>query len=113
MAYLTFRKDYHFFGNSEVRSRDSSVGIVNRLRAGLQGFDSRKGQRIFLSSTVFRMSRDSSVGIATGYRLGDRMIGVRFPAGARNFSLRHRVQTGSGAQPASYPTVTRGSLPGV
>jgi hypothetical protein len=26
-------------------------------------------------------SRVSSVGIATGYRLDDRMIGVRFPAG--------------------------------
>jgi hypothetical protein len=25
-----------------------------------------------------------------------------FPAGAGNFSLRHRVQTGSGAHPSSY-----------
>jgi hypothetical protein len=31
------------------------------------------------------------------------MIGVRFPAGAGNFPLRHRVQNGSGAHPASYP----------
>jgi hypothetical protein len=29
-------------------------------------------------------------------------IEVPFPAGAGNFSLRHRVQTGSGAHPASY-----------
>jgi len=29
------------------------------------------------------------------------MIGVIFPAGAGNFSLRHRFQTGSGAHPAS------------
>jgi hypothetical protein len=50
-------------------------------------------------------SKDSSVGIATGYGLDDRMIGVRFPAGATNFSLHHRVQTGSGAHPASYPGV--------
>jgi hypothetical protein len=28
---------------------------------------------------------------------------VRFPAGAGNFSLHHRVQNGSGAYPASYP----------
>jgi hypothetical protein len=28
--------------------------------------------------------------------------GVRFPAGAWNFSICHRVQTGSGAYPASY-----------
>jgi hypothetical protein len=33
---------------------------------------------------------------------------VRFPAGAGKFSLHHRVQNGSGAHPASYPTGTRG-----
>jgi hypothetical protein len=49
------------------------------------------------------MSRDSSVGIATGYGLEDRMIRVRFPAEAGNFSFRYLVQTSSGAQPASYP----------
>jgi hypothetical protein len=49
------------------------------------------------------MSRDSSVGIATGYGVGGRMIGVRFPVAAGKFSLHHRVQTGSGAHPASYP----------
>jgi hypothetical protein len=57
-------------------------------------------------------SRDSSVGIETGYGLDDLMIGVRFPAGEGNFSLRHRVQTGSGAHPASYPMGTGGSFPG-
>jgi hypothetical protein len=40
------------------------------------------------------------------------MIGVRFPARAGNFSLRHRFQTGSEAHPASCPMSTRGSLPG-
>jgi hypothetical protein len=45
----------------------------------------------------------NSVAIANGYGLDSRMIGVRFPARAGNFSLRHRVQTGSGAHPASYP----------
>jgi hypothetical protein len=40
-----------------------------------------------------------------------RMIGVQFPEGAvREFFLCHRVQTGSGAHPASYPT---GSYPGI
>jgi hypothetical protein len=57
-------------------------------------------------------SRDSSVGIATGYGLDDRMIGVRIPAVAGNFSLRHHVKTGSGAHPASYPMVTGGSFSG-
>jgi len=40
------------------------------------------------------------------------MIGVRFPAGAGNFSLPHHVQTGSGTHPASYPMGTGGSFPG-
>jgi hypothetical protein len=52
------------------------------------------------------MSRYRSVGTVTGYRLDDRMIGVRFPVGPGNFSLRHRVQTGSGVHPASYPMGT-------
>jgi len=30
----------------------------------------------------------------------------------RNFVIRHRVQTGSGAHPASYPMCTGGSFPG-
>jgi hypothetical protein len=37
--------------------------------------------------------------------------GVRVPAGAGNFSLHHRIQTGSGAYPASYPVGTGGSFP--
>jgi hypothetical protein len=41
-------------------------------------------------------SRDRSVGIALGYGLDDRDSRVRFPAGAGNFSLHHRVQNGSG-----------------
>jgi hypothetical protein len=44
---------------------------------------------------------------ATGWTTG-----VRFPVGAENFSIHHRVQTGSGAHPASYPMGTRGSSPG-
>jgi hypothetical protein len=47
-------------------------------------------------------------GIALGYSLDDRGSRVRFPAGAGNFSLHHRVQNGSGAHPASYPMGTGG-----
>jgi hypothetical protein len=53
------------------------------------------------------MSSDSSVGIALGYELNDRDSRVRFPAGAGNFSLHHRVQNCSGVHPASYPMGTR------
>jgi hypothetical protein len=41
-----------------------------------------------------------------------RVSRVRFPAKAGNFSLHHRVQTGSGAHPASYPMGTGCSFPG-
>jgi hypothetical protein len=36
--------------------------------------------------------------------------GIRVPVGAGNFSLHHRVQTGTGAHPASYPMGTGGSF---
>jgi hypothetical protein len=35
---------------------------------------------------------------------------VRFPAGAGTFSLRHKVQNGSGDHPASYPVGTGGGV---
>jgi hypothetical protein len=40
-------------------------------------------------------------------------VGVRFPAGASDFSLLHSVQTGSGAHPYSYPIGTAGSFGGI
>jgi hypothetical protein len=55
-------------------------------------------------------SRNSSVCIVLGYRLDYRGCRVRFPAEAGNFSLHHRVQTGSGAHPASYVMGIRGSF---
>jgi hypothetical protein len=46
-----------------------------------------------MSVTNMGMDRDSSVGIATGWTAG-----VRFPVGARDVSVIHIIQTGSGAQ---------------
>jgi hypothetical protein len=40
------------------------------------------------------------------------MIGVRIPAGAGNFYLRHYVQTSTVAHLASHPMGTSGSFPG-
>jgi hypothetical protein len=51
--------------------------------------------------------------MALCYGVDDRDSRVRFPAGAGNFSLHHRVQNDSGAHPASYPMGTRGSFPAV
>jgi hypothetical protein len=64
--------------------------------------------RVIYSSYPTSTSRDSSVGIALGYGLDDRSSRFLFPAGARNFSLHHRVQNGSGAHLASCPIGTRG-----
>jgi hypothetical protein len=38
---------------------------------------------------------------------------VRFPAGAGIFSFQHRIHTGSGAHPYSYPVGTGSLSPGV
>jgi hypothetical protein len=44
-------------------------------------------------------SRDSTVGIETGYGLDDQGVRIRV------------VETGSGVHPSSYPMVTGGSFP--
>jgi hypothetical protein len=49
--------------------------------------------------------------IALGYGLDDWGSRVRFPAGAENFSLHHRVQNGSGSHKASFPRGTSGFFP--
>jgi hypothetical protein len=53
--------------------------------------------QLHLYYSHYTKSRDSSVGIALGYGLDERGSRVRFPAGAGNFSLHHRIQNGSGA----------------
>jgi hypothetical protein len=55
-------------------------------------------------------SRDSAVGIATGYGLDNRGVGVGVPVGSR-ISLLH-IQTGSEVNPTSYTMGTEGSFPG-
>jgi hypothetical protein len=51
---------------------------------------------------AFFEGRDSAVGIATGYGLDYRGVGVRSRKG-QEFSLPHINQTGSEVHPASYP----------
>jgi hypothetical protein len=46
------------------------------------------------------------------YGLDDRAIGVRSPAGAKDFSSSLFVQTGSEAHPASCTVGTGGPFPG-
>jgi hypothetical protein len=49
----------------------------------------------------------NAIGIATDYGLDGRGVGIRVPVRAKFFPL-HVIQTGSGAQPASYPMSLRG-----
>jgi hypothetical protein len=58
------------------------------------------------------MSRVSSGSIVSDYGLDDRAIGVRSPAGAKDFSYSLFVQTGFGAHPASCTMGTGGPFPG-
>jgi hypothetical protein len=59
------------------------------------------------------MSRDSVVGIATGYRLDDRGVGVRVPVGSRIFSMSSRPALGSTQHPIQWlPVVLWVKRPG-
>jgi hypothetical protein len=58
-------------------------------------------------------SRDSSIGIATGYGLEEQGGGSSSPGRVKKFSLLHIVQTGSGVHPTSYKLGIGVSFPGV
>jgi hypothetical protein len=58
-----------------------------------------------------KLSRDSVVGIATGYGLDDWGVEVESRKD-QEFSRLQSVHTGSGAHPTSYPMGTGGSFPG-
>jgi hypothetical protein len=85
-----------------TRSRPA-LGPTQQIHLGLfpSGYE-------YLELYLHSRNRDSAVGMATGYGLVGRGVGVLIPAGARDFSLLHCVQTCSGAHPAPYA----GSLPG-
>jgi hypothetical protein len=57
-------------------------------------------------------SRVSSGSIVSDYGLDDRAIGVRSPAGVKDFSSSLCVHTGSGTHPASCTMGTGGPFPG-
>jgi hypothetical protein len=67
---------------------------------------------LFLFICCFVRSRGSSGSIVSDYGLDDRAIGVRSPAGAKDFSSSLCVQTDSGAHPASCTMGTGGPFPG-
>jgi hypothetical protein len=60
-----------------------------------------------------QVSQVNSGSILSDYGLDDRAIGVRSPAGAKDFSSMFCVRTGSGTHPASCPMATGVLSPGV
>jgi hypothetical protein len=66
----------------------------------------------YIHYILYFRTRVSSGSIVYDYGLYDRAIGVRFPAGAKDFSSSLCVQTDSGAHPASCTMGTGGSFPG-
>jgi hypothetical protein len=75
---------------------------------------SSRMHRSHISSFPWRLYGGSGTALLyfkySDYGLDDRVIGVRSPAGAKDFSSSLYVQTGSGAHPASEQWV-RGSFP--
>jgi hypothetical protein len=69
------------------------------------------GCNILYKNIYTYRSRGSSVSIVSGYGLDDRAIGVRSPAGAKDFSCSLCVKAGSGAHPASCTMGTGGPFP--
>jgi hypothetical protein len=65
------------------------------------------GIKIQLYTNVI-LSRNNSIGIATGYSLDGQ---GSIPGSNRDFSLFRRVQTDSGTHPAFYPMGTGGCFP--
>jgi hypothetical protein len=63
---------------------------------------------LFMQSVLETRSRGSSGSIVSDYELDNRAIGVRSPAGAKDFSSVLCVQTGSEAHPASCTMGTGG-----
>jgi hypothetical protein len=58
----------------------------------------------FKTITEYRQKLEAGIAESVcwlGYGLDDWEIGVQFPAGARDFSFLHSIQTGSGAYQAS------------
>jgi hypothetical protein len=63
---------------------------------------------VYLTTLLVAQEPGSSVSIVSDYGLDDRAIGVRSPAGAKDFSSILCVQTGSGAHPDSCTMGTGG-----
>jgi hypothetical protein len=125
LLYCNYQKRYRNSTEVEppVSLQSEFLKQYSTVRTGSRNFWLKLIIRIFCDSSwrkqhiiiiiiiiIIIRSRVSVVGIATGYELHDRGLGVRIPVGLR-ISLLHVVQTGCGVHPTSYLMDTGGSLP--
>jgi hypothetical protein len=118
-----------FFTEPPLRWEDGSVFLTRCLiyftiinRGYLTPTATEQGHiytihSLTLYSNIYRdlcqyVSRDSAVGVATGYGLDDSEVGVRVPVGSRIITSPRRPN-GFGVHPTSYPKGTGSSFPGV
>jgi hypothetical protein len=99
-----------------TNTESQPTGIFTALRTLKLDTFSRTFTMDWVISWLIRTShlptKYSSLGIATRLWAGQSGTTVPYPAGAGNFSLHHRFQNCSEAQPASYPTCFPRSFPG-
>jgi hypothetical protein len=99
----------------KFRSEYRLFWLIRFVFSSVEWLDDTSKWATTISFQIFLLTiHDQGARIAQWYSTG-LQVGrsrVRVSAEAGNFSRHHRVQTGSGAHPASYPMGTRGSFPG-
>jgi hypothetical protein len=119
---------YNRYVRSDVKSKQQNVScglatwrdrfiarVIRRLSSKWPegGLNSKNTLLPFFLTQYHNMQEaGSSVSIVSCYGLDDRVIEVRSPAGAKDFSSNFCIQTGSGAHPASCTIGTGGPFPG-
>jgi hypothetical protein len=96
-----------------THNRMQTVKVISAYKYGLY-FKELVSYLKFWSSENTKATKsrlDGAVGVASGYGLDDRCVGVRFPVGSRIFSSPRR-RDGSGTHSASYLMVTGSTYPG-
>jgi hypothetical protein len=106
VSFALVAHELHYAGDSQRRieqCQSDSWGTTNsQTWNSMPGiFPHWNGVRVTLSSLNSHYF-SPTVGIATGCRLYDRGVGVRVTVGSRIIASSY-IQTGSEAQPASYP----------
>jgi hypothetical protein len=92
-----------------------SKSRISRLYESLHRsnyLDSPLNMQLTIFSAFYSSTQDSVVGIATGYGLDDRGVGVQVLMGSR-FSFFHVVETGSGSTQPPIQWIPGSLSPGV